>query len=77
MNCRAGICYIQAILGHADPATTEDYTRVGATKLKALQSDTHPARPMGTCNAAGQPQAPGDALFAALDTEADASGEMT
>jgi integrase/recombinase XerD len=48
----ADIRYIQAMLGHADLVTTEVYTRAGVTKLKAVHSDTHPARLAGTRGAA-------------------------
>ena len=63
------------MLGHADLATTEVYTRVGVTKLKAIHSDTHPARLAGTRGGAGESNTdPATELFAALDAEADASG---
>lgn len=40
----ADIRYIQALLGHADLATTAVYTRVSILKLKAVHDQTHPAR---------------------------------
>ena len=40
----ADIRYIQALLGHADLSTTEVYTRVSITQLKAVHERTHPAR---------------------------------
>jgi hypothetical protein len=65
------------MLGHADLATTEVYTRVGVTQLKAVHSDTHPVRLAGTRNAADPATAPASELFAALDAEADGSDEVT
>ena len=40
----ADIRYIQLMLGHADLATTEIYTRVSVQKLKQIHNATHPAR---------------------------------
>jgi integrase/recombinase XerD len=40
----ADIRFIQALLGHADLATTEVYTRVSILQLKAVHERTHPAR---------------------------------
>jgi integrase/recombinase XerD len=40
----ADIRYIQAILGHEDLATTQVYTQVTITQLKAVHTKTHPAR---------------------------------
>jgi integrase/recombinase XerD len=39
----ADIRYIQEMLGHAELSTTEVYTRVSITKLKAIHTATHPA----------------------------------
>lgn len=36
--------YIQVLLGHSDLSTTQIYTRVSVTKLKAVHDLTHPAR---------------------------------
>jgi integrase/recombinase XerD len=36
--------YIQAMLGHADLATTQIYTHVSIEKLKKIHAATHPAR---------------------------------
>lgn len=40
----ADIRYIQAMLGHADLATTQIYTQVSVIKLKQIHDATHPAR---------------------------------
>jgi len=36
--------YIQVMLGHASLASTQIYTHVALTKLKAIHNATHPAR---------------------------------
>ncbi len=72
----ADIRYIQAMLGHADLATTEVYTRVGVTKLKAVHTDGHPARLSGMRSEAGDLQAPEEELFVALEAEADETGDV-
>ncbi len=40
----ADIRFIQALLSHAELSTTEIYTQVSITKLKAVHEATHPAR---------------------------------
>lgn len=40
----ADVRYIQEMLGHAQLNTTERYTRVAITQLKAVHTRTHPAR---------------------------------
>ncbi len=40
----ADIRFIQVLLGHADISTTQVYTEVSLTKLKAVHEATHPAR---------------------------------
>lgn len=55
--------FIQAMLGHADLATTQIYTHVSVEKLKAVHAATHPAKM--------QRDADREALFTALDAEAD------
>jgi integrase/recombinase XerD len=40
----ADVRYIQEMLGHAQLNTTERYTRVAITQLKAVHARTHPAR---------------------------------
>lgn len=40
----ADIRYIQAILGHEDLSTTQLYTQIAINKLKAIHTQTHPAR---------------------------------
>lgn len=53
----ADIRFIQAMLGHADLATTQIYTQVSIEKLRAVHSATHPAHLR-----LGQIPRPGDAL---------------
>jgi integrase/recombinase XerD len=38
----ADVRYLQALLGHAQLSTTEIYTRVSITHLKAVHQRTHP-----------------------------------
>lgn len=38
----ADIRYVQQMLGHADLASTQIYTRASLRKLKAIHSATHP-----------------------------------
>ena len=40
----ADIRYIQEMLGHENLETTQIYTRVSITKLKAVHEKTHPGR---------------------------------
>lgn len=40
----ADIRHIQAMLGHADLSTTQIYTHVAVTQLKAVHEKTHPAK---------------------------------
>ncbi|OGA23838.1 MAG: recombinase XerD [Betaproteobacteria bacterium RIFCSPLOWO2_02_FULL_67_26] len=70
--------FIQMMLGHADLATTQIYTRVSIAKLKEIHIATHPARleraPRDAGNVAGpQPAAAKarDTLLAALNAERD------
>ena len=44
LEAGADIRYIQAMLGHEKLTTTETYTRVSLTQLKAIHDATHPAR---------------------------------
>ena len=44
LEAGADIRYIQAMLGHEKLTTTEIYTRVSLTQLKAIHDATHPAR---------------------------------
>ena len=53
----ADIRYIQALLGHADLSTTEVYTRVSITQLKAVHDKTHPARLPGSIAGRGATRA--------------------
>jgi len=52
------------------------YTRAGVTKLKAVHSDTHPGRLVGTRSGTTELQAPEDERFTALDAEADEAGDV-
>lgn len=75
--------FIQAMLGHADLATTQIYTHVSVEKLKEIHAATHPARldrpqraPADAKDA--DPHAAADtrqALLQALDQEAQAEDE--
>lgn len=69
----ADVRYIQAMLGHADLATTEVYTRVGVTKLESVHTDSHPARLAGTRSGNASVAAEIE-LSAALDAEDDTGG---
>jgi integrase/recombinase XerD len=40
----ADIRFIQEMLGHASPTTTEIYTKVSITKLQEIHAATHPAK---------------------------------
>jgi integrase/recombinase XerD len=80
----ADIRFIQAMLGHADLATTQIYTQVSVEKLKEIHAATHPARleraePAAAADtdlAPAEPRASAqDALYAALDAEAHAEDE--
>ncbi|MES9903778.1 MAG: site-specific tyrosine recombinase XerC, partial [Sedimenticola sp.] len=55
--------FIQAMLGHADLATTQIYTHVSVEKLKEIHAATHPAKM--------QREADKEALLEALDAELD------
>lgn len=73
--------FIQAMLGHADLATTQIYTHVSIEKLKQIHDATHPAkltrtRDESTSNThdADTPTQR-DALLTALAAEADEEGD--
>jgi integrase/recombinase XerD len=73
----ADIRYIQALLGHASLSTTEVYTRVSITQLKAVHDRTHPARMQsrgGDERGADEAEPAGEAqtLLSALADEDDA-----
>lgn len=72
--------FIQAMLGHADLATTQIYTHVSIEKLKEIHAATHPARAERREDARGDPDDANlrpsvpdaaKALLAALDAERD------
>ena len=69
----ADIRYIQEILGHSKLETTEIYTHVSITQLKAIHSATHPAKVVGQAlsrpdNSAASSEAE---LWAVLTEEAE------
>jgi len=73
----ADIRFIQAMLGHSDLSTTELYTQVSIKKLKAVHTETHPAKPITKADRyepksdlSGEASAKAEALLAALDHEA-------
>ena len=39
----ADVRYVQEMLGHAELSSTQIYTQVSITKLKAVYAQTHPA----------------------------------
>jgi len=75
----ADIRFIQALLGHADISTTQIYTEVSLTKLKAVHELTHPARleredareSLGRADPGQRAPDPASALLAALEAESD------
>jgi integrase/recombinase XerD len=78
----ADLRYIQAMLGHASPTTTQIYAQVSIRALKAIHTATHPGKPVRPRNHDALEQALLDAptepapapdigaLLAALDEEA-------
>jgi len=78
----ADIRYIQAMLGHASPTTTQIYAQVSIRALKAIHTATHPGKPVKPRShdalaqalfdapTAPTPAADIGALLAALDEEA-------
>ena len=80
----ADIRFIQAMLGHADLSTTQIYTQVAIKQLQKVHAETHPGalRRVKSVNAAAddanphtEPESTPQALFDALDAEAQADGE--
>ncbi len=49
----ADIRYIQAMLGHASPATTQIYAQVSIRMLKTIHAATHPGKPIRPRNTTG------------------------
>ena len=72
----ADIRFIQAMLGHADLKSTQIYTHVAVTQLKAIHEATHPARPRSAASKSIDASSDSDALFAALDAEREADAEF-
>ncbi len=65
----ADIRYIQEMLGHAQLATTELYTRVSIGRLKAVHTRTHPAHSTRELRAKRAREDEGHALFRSLAAE--------
>jgi integrase/recombinase XerD len=70
----ADIRFIQAMLGHANLATTQIYTHVSIDKLREIHAATHPARLVRLVEA-GAPTAGDPVAAAALLAELDAEAE--
>jgi len=78
----ADIRYIQAMLGHASPTTTQIYAQVSIRALKAIHTATHPGKPIKPRSrdalelalfdepAPAEPAADIGTLLATLDAEA-------
>jgi len=70
----ADLRFIQEMLGHADPKTTQIYTLVSIKKLQAVHAATHPgaklARPAESAPAAADDAAAREALLSSLAAEA-------
>jgi len=73
----ADIRFIQALLGHADLASTQIYTNVSILKLKEIHAATHPARldrqarTPGTADRQAEDRLAAAALIDALGAEAE------
>jgi integrase/recombinase XerD len=62
MENGADIRFIQEMLGHAKLTSTQVYTRVSITKLKAVHTATHPAATLERKGDRAEPQGGPDAL---------------
>jgi integrase/recombinase XerD len=71
----ADIRFIQEMLGHAKVTSTEVYTRVAITKLKAIHAATHPAARLERTVEVREEQDPRAALLADLAAEAEDEDE--
>lgn len=76
----ADIRFIQAMLGHAELATTQIYTQVAIRQLQAIHAATHPGAGLRTRGEApareiGADEEDADALLAALEREANEDDE--
>lgn len=76
----ADIRFIQAMLGHADLKTTQIYAQVAIKQLQIVHANTHPGALRRVRSAQAQadeanpqrdPESAAEALYAALDAEAD------
>ena len=77
----ADIRYIQAMLGHAELSTTQIYTQVAIRQLQQVHANTHPGAMLRDKSEQAEPEEPSsqssqtddaaNALFAALDAEAE------
>jgi integrase/recombinase XerD len=66
----ADIRFVQELLGHATIETTQVYTRVAISKLKAVYEATHPGAKSEAAAAASPAPASSAELLAALENEA-------
>lgn len=66
----ADIRYVQELLGHAMLETTQVYTHVAISKLKAVYAATHPGAKDESANVTAAPAADAGELLAALEGEA-------